>query len=341
MSVTLAVDAMGGDHGLVVTVPASTELLAELPDLHIRLVGNADLINQALAKVSPAIKERITVVHASEVVEMDDPIEVALRRKKDSSMRITAEQVKEGLAQAAISAGNTGALMATARFVLKTLPGIDRPAIIAELPTKKGRTWVIDLGANVDSCAEHLFQFAVMGSALIQAILNKDKPKIGLLNIGVEEIKGNDQVKRTAHMLSECEQLNYVGYVEGNHLFSGEIDVVVCDGFVGNVALKCSEGLASLMTGLLREEFEKHWWTKLMGMLIKPILSNFRRCFDPGRYNGASLIGLNGVVVKSHGGADSVAFQYAIEEAMVQAQSHAVELVKERIADFVNQGLLL
>ena len=334
---------MGGDHGVSVVVPATIRAVQRHDNLRLVLVGDRHLITKNMQKLGYAVDSfpQIRIEHASESVTMDELPSHALRNKKDSSMRVAVNLVRDGHAEACVSAGNTGALMATARFVLKTLPGIDRPAIIAELPTKKGRTWVIDLGANVDSCAEHLFQFAVMGSALIQALLQKDKPKIGLLNIGVEEIKGNDQVKRTAHMLSECKQLNYVGYVEGNHLFSGDIDLVVCDGFVGNVALKCSEGLASLMTGLLREEFEKYWWTKLMGVLIKPVLSNFRRCFDPGRYNGASFIGLNGIVVKSHGGADSTAFEYAIETAMLQVESRVVELVKDQIADFVNQGLLL
>ena len=341
--VTIAIDAMGGDHGVSIVVPAAIRAVQCHDNLRLVLVGDRHHITKSMQKLGYSVDSfpNIRIEHASESVTMDELPSHALRNKKDSSMRVAINLVRDGHAEACVSAGNTGALMATARFVLKTLPGIDRPAIIAELPTKKGRTWVIDLGANVDSCAEHLFQFAVMGSALIQALLQKDKPKIGQLNIGVEEIKGNDQVKRTAHMLSECKQLNYIGYVEGNHLFAGDIDLVVCDGFVGNVALKCSEGLASLMTGLLREEFEKYWWTKLIGILIKPVLSNFRRCFDPGRYNGASLIGLNSIVVKSHGGADSTAFQYAIEAAMLQVESRVVELVKDQIADFVNQGLLL
>ena len=341
--VTVAVDAMGGDHGLNVVIPAAIEALQRHPNLHLILVGQRDQIVKTLSHLGHSLDKfpQLTIEHASETVSMDELPSHALRNKKDSSMRVALNLVRDAKAQACVSAGNTGALMATARFVLKTLSGIDRPAIIAELPTKKGRTWVIDLGANVDSCAEHLFQFAVMGSALIQALLRHKKPRIGLLNIGVEEIKGNDQVKRTAHMLSECKQLNYVGYVEGHHLFSGDIDLVVCDGFVGNVALKCSEGLASLMTGLLREEFEKYWWTKLIGLLCKPVLSNFKRCFDPGRYNGASLIGLNGIVVKSHGGADVKAFRHAIEVALDQVESRVVDLVRDQISDFVNQGLIL
>jgi glycerol-3-phosphate acyltransferase PlsX len=256
-------------------------------------------------------------------------------------MRVAINMVKEGRAQACVSAGNTGALMATARFVLKTLPGIDRPAIISELPTLTGRTRVIDLGANVDSCAEHLFQFAVMGSALIQALDKKPSPKIALLNIGVEEIKGNDQVKRTAHMLSECKLMNYVGYVEGDHFYSGEVDLVVCDGFVGNVAIKASEGLVKLMLTLLKESFTKNWLSKIVGLLSRPALYHLKKRMDPARYNGASMLGLNGIVVKSHGGANEIAFKYAIEEAVLQAQNNVIDLVRDQITEFIEQGLLL
>ena len=230
--------------------------------------------------------------------------------------------------------------MATARYVLKTLPGIDRPAIISKLPTLKGKTWVIDLGANVDSCAEHLFQFAVMGSALIQAIEHKN-PKIALLNIGVEEIKGNDQVKRTAHMLAECSLLNYVGYVEGNHFYSGDVDLVVCDGFVGNVALKASEGLAKFILTVLKESFQKNWLTKAIGISALPILNQVKKRMDPSRHNGASMLGLNGIVVKSHGGANELGFEVAIEQAILEVKNNAVDLVRDKINEFINQGLLL
>lgn len=272
---------------------------------------------------------------------MDEMPSQALRNKKDSSMRVAINLVKENKAQACVSAGNTGALMATARFVLKTLPGIDRPAIIAEMPTKQGRTRVIDLGANVDSCAEHLFQFAVMGSALIQAIDKKSRPKIGLLNIGVEEIKGNDQVKQTAHLLAGCNLMNYIGYVEGDAFYTGEVDLVVCDGFVGNVALKASEGLAKLMATLLKESFQKNLLTKLIGFIALPALYHLKKRMDPARYNGASLLGLNGIVIKSHGGASILAFQSAIEEAVAQVENNVVDLVHSQISDFIQQGLLL
>lgn len=340
--VTIAVDAMGGDHGLKVVIPACVRALRTHADLHLLLVGDQRLIQRRLEKLhGEALNVRCTIIHASEKVAMDELPSHALRNKKDSSMRVAINLVKEGRAQACVSAGNTGALMATARFVLKTLPGIDRPAIIAAMPTAHGKTRVIDLGANVDSCAEHLFQFAAMGSALIQAVEHKEKPKIGLLNIGVEEIKGNDQVKRTAHMLSECQLMNYVGYVEGDQFYTGDVDLVVCDGFVGNVALKASEGLAKLMLSVLKESFQKNWLSKCAGMLAKPALMNLKNRMDPARYNGASLLGLNGIVVKSHGGANAEAFNYALEEAMSYVKNDVVSLVRQQIADFVDQGLML
>ncbi len=332
---------MGGDHGLSVVIPACLRAVQNNSALKLLLVGDRNQVNLHLKKHGASVNDQISVVHASEKVGMDELPSHALRNKKDSSMRVAINLVKEGKAQACVSAGNTGALMATARFVLKTLPGIDRPAIIAELPTKQGRTRVMDLGANIDSCAEHLFQFAVMGSALIQALDGKAAPKIGLLNIGVEEIKGNDQVKRTAHMLTECKLLNYVGYVEGEHFYTGKVDLVVCDGFVGNVALKASEGLANLMISVLKESFLQNWWAKLVGLMARPALAHLKKRMDPARYNGASLLGLNGIVVKSHGGASDHAFQFAVEEAVLQVQNNVVELVRNQITDFVNQGLLL
>lgn len=339
--VTIAVDAMGGDHGVHVVVPACVRAVQKNPALKLILVGISDAVNAQLKLQGLYPSEQITVMHASELVAMDEMPSQALRNKKDSSMRVAINLVKENRAQACVSAGNTGALMATARFVLKTLPGIDRPAIIAEMPTAEGRTRVIDLGANVDSCAEHLFQFAVMGSALIQAIDKKSRPKIGLLNIGVEEIKGNDQVKQTAHLLAGCNLMNYIGYVEGDAFYTGEVDLVVCDGFVGNVALKASEGLAKLMADFLKKSFQKNWLAKLAGLVALPALYHLKRRLDPARYNGASLLGLNGIVIKSHGGANAVAFQSAIEEAVSQVENNVVDLVHSQITDFIHQGLLL
>lgn len=340
-NITIAVDAMGGDHGLHVVIPACIRAAKKNPNLNIILVGVQDKVSASLKKHGVLSSKQLSVVHASEVVNMDELPSHALRNKKDSSMRVAINLVKEGNAQACVSAGNTGALMATARYVLKTLPGIDRPAIVSELPTMKGRTWVIDLGANVDSCAEHLFQFAVMGSALIQAIEKKPKPKIALLNIGVEEIKGNDQVKRTAHMLAECSVMNYVGYVEGDHFYTGEVDLVVCDGFVGNVALKASEGIAKLMLNVLKESFNRNWLTKAAGFIASPSLKHLKKRLDPSRYNGASMLGLNGIVIKSHGGADELGFEFAIEQAVLEVKNNVVELVRDQINDFINQGLLL
>lgn len=332
---------MGGDYGLTVVIPACVRATKNNPDLKLLLVGDQNQISTYLKRYNLSNLKQLSIIHAAEVVNMDELPSHALRNKKDSSMRVAINLVKEKRAQACVSAGNTGALMATARFVLKTLPGIDRPAIIAELPTMSGKTRVIDLGANVDSCAEHLFQFAVMGSALIQAIDKKDRPKIALLNIGVEEIKGNDQVKRTAHMLAECTVMNYVGYVEGDRFYTGEVDLIVCDGFVGNVALKASEGLAKLMLTILKQSFSTGWGAKIAGLIAMPALKYFKKRLDPARYNGASLLGLNGIVIKSHGGASEMAFQCAIEEAVLQAQNNVVDLVRNQITDFINQGLLL
>lgn len=332
---------MGGDHGLSVVIPACVRACKSNPNLNLLLVGVQDKVTAALKAHSALSSKQLSIIHASELIAMDELPSNALRNKKDSSMRVALNLVKEGRAQACVSAGNTGALMVTSRFVLKTLPGIDRPAIIAEMPTMKNKTWVADLGANVDSSAEQLFQFAVMGSALIEAIEKKSRPKIALLNIGVEEIKGNEQVKRTANMLSECSILNYVGYVEGDQLYSGDVDLVVCDGFVGNVALKASEGLAKLFSTALKESFTKNWLTKFSGIFATPALTHLKTRLDPSRYNGATLIGLNGIVVKSHGGANEIAFQCAIEQAMHEVKTNVIDLVRDKINDFVNQGLLL
>lgn len=338
---TLAIDAMGGDHGFSVIIPASIKALKKNPYLKLLLVGQEPLLKEALFSCSSELLSRIEIVHAPEVVDMDELPSVALRTKKLSSMRIAINLVKDGQADACVSAGNTGALMATARFVLKTLPGIDRPAIIAELPSRRGKTRVVDLGANVDSCAEHLFQFAVMGSALVQAIDHIAQPRIGVLNIGVEEIKGNDQVKRTAYMLSECSLLNYIGYVEGDEIYTGDADLIVCDGFVGNVALKTSEGLMRMIMGQIKGVFIKNWTTKLIGLVAMPLMNQLKKQLNPSRYNGATLIGLNGIVIKSHGSASILGFQNAIEQATLQVQNNVVHLVRERINDFMNQGLIL
>jgi glycerol-3-phosphate acyltransferase PlsX len=330
--ITLSVDCMGGDHGPAITLPACASFLGSHPGARLLLVG----LPQAFEHLPAALdRSRCTLVSASEVVTMDDPVEVALRRKKDSSMRVAIAQVKDGQAQAAVSAGNTGALMAIARYVLKTIDGIDRPAIASQMPNARGgATTVLDLGANVDCSAEHLLQFAVMGSALVAAT-GQESPSVGLLNIGEEVIKGNDVIKQAGQLLRQAAQngdLNFHGNVEGNDIFKGTTDIVVCDGFVGNVALKASEGLATMIGGLLRQEFGRNWLTKLAGLAAYPVLAAFKKRVDHRRYNGAALLGLRGLVFKSHGSADAFAFEQALARAYDAAHNQLLDNVKARIA---------
>jgi glycerol-3-phosphate acyltransferase PlsX len=327
--VTIAVDAMGGDHGPRVTVPAALAALRHDPDLSIVLVGLVEAI-EASRKGRKHWPERLTAGHASEVVGMDEAPALALRMKKDSSMRVAIDLVKSGAADACVSAGNTGALMATSRFVLKMLPGIDRPAIAAALPTINGHAHVLDLGANVDCTAEHLLQFAIMGSILVSVVEDKESPTIGLLNIGEEDIKGNDVVKVAADLL-RASHLNFHGNVEGNDIYKGTTDVVVCDGFVGNVALKTSEGLAQMISTLLRREFKRNLFTRLAGLIALPVLRRFKSRVDPRRYNGATLLGLRGVVVKSHGGAEAYAFERAIHKAAQEVRNGLLERITEHM----------
>jgi phosphate acyltransferase len=330
MDITIAIDAMGGDHGAHVTVPAVVEYLRKHPDDTVVLVGLADSIEAELRSLGAATGSHLRIHAASEVVGMDETPQLALRNKKDSSMRVAINLVKSGEATACVSAGNTGALMATARYVLKMLPGIDRPAIASFLPTVKGEVCMLDLGANVDCTAEHLLQFALMGSALVNAIEHKDNPTVGLLNIGSEDIKGNEAVKMAAELLQQSD-LNFHGNVEGDDIYKGVTDVVVCDGFVGNVALKTTEGLAQMLRFFLREEFSRNIFTKLAGLIAMPVLNAFRRRVDHRRYNGASLLGLKGIVVKSHGSADSFAFMCAIERAAEEARSGMLHHISEHI----------
>lgn len=320
---------MGGDHGPTVTVPAALAFLAAHVDARVVLVGN----DEAIASLLPirAADDRFEIKHATEVVAMDEPPALALRNKKDSSMRVAINLVKDGEANACISAGNTGALMAISRFVLKMLPGIDRPAICSILPTVHGHTNMLDLGANVDCSAEHLLQFAIMGSSLVSAVEHKERPRVGLLNIGEEEIKGNDVVKSAAELL-RTSGLNFIGNVEGDGIYKGHADVVVCDGFVGNVALKSSEGAAQMLVSFLKVEFGRNLFTKFAALVAMPVLKAFKRRFDHRRYNGASLLGLKGVVIKSHGSADSFAFQCAIERAFEAARNDVLNRIAERMA---------
>jgi phosphate acyltransferase len=326
---TLAVDCMGGDHGPRVTLAACRHFLAAQPDAQLLLVG----IPESLRGLE---HPRARVVAASEVVAMDDAVEVALRKKKDSSMRVAIQQVKAGEAQVAISAGNTGALMALARYLLKTVEGIERPAIAYPMPNAKGgATTVLDLGANVDCTAQHLLQFAVMGSALVSALTHEDAPSVGLLNIGEEAIKGSEVIKRAGELLRSAAasgDLNFHGNVEGNDIFKGTTDIVVCDGFVGNVMLKTSEGLASMIAGFLKEEFSRNALTKLVALMAMPVLSHFKSRVDYRRYNGAALLGLRGLVFKSHGSADEFAFEQALLRAYDAARNNLLDRVQARIA---------
>ena len=334
---TVSLDAMGGDHGLSVTVPAAIASLAEHSNLALILVGDEDKIREELAKHKYPNADRMQVQHASQIVEMDDKPAQAMRFKKDSSMRVAINLVKEGRSQACVSAGNTGALMATARFVLKMLPGIDRPAICGLLPTIPGFCHMLDMGANVDSSADNLFEFAVMGSVLASAVNNIESPSVALLNIGEEEIKGNEIIKEASRLLSES-QLNYVGYVEGDGVYQGNANVVVCDGFNGNIALKASEGVAKMISYKIKQAFSKNILTKMAAVIAMPVLNSFRKTIDPRRYNGASLLGLQGIAIKSHGGADVLAFKTAINQALIEIENRVPERISEQLeALLVNQ----
>jgi glycerol-3-phosphate acyltransferase PlsX len=329
MSVTLAVDAMGGDFGVAVTIPACCDFLQSHPDVMVIAVGDPKLLNEAIKRCNAEMLNRFQIIGASEIVLMDDPIEVALRRKKDSSMRVAIEQVQQGKADAVVSAGNTGALMAISRYILKTLEGIDRPAIATAIPNELGKgTTVLDLGANADCEPIHLLQFAQMADVMLRVVNGNTSPTIGLLNIGEEVIKGNDVVKQAAELLRQS-KLNFYGNVEGNDIFKGTTDIVVCDGFVGNVVLKASEGLAKMMSGMIREEFSRSLLTKLMGLAALLPLGRVRKRVDHRRYNGAVLLGLRGCVIKSHGSADRFAFKVALDRAYDAAKNRMVDKIAE------------
>ena len=326
--VTVAVDCMGGDHGPRVTLAACHQFLKRYPHAQLLMVG----LPEALSSFS---HPRARILPASEIVEMDDPVEVALRRKKDSSMRVAIEQVRDGHAQAAVSAGNTGALMAISRYVLKTMDGIDRPAIAGAMPNiKGGGTTMLDLGANVDSTPEHLLQFALMGSALVSVLYGIEKPSVGLLNIGEEAIKGGENIKKTSELLRSAANsgdLNFHGNVEGNDIFKGTTDIVVCDGFVGNVALKASEGLAAMVSHFLKSSFSRNIFTKIAGIIAYPALTGFKHLVDHRRHNGAALLGLRGLVFKSHGSADELAFLTALSRAYDAADHDLLARVQSQL----------
>ena len=329
--ITVSVDAMGGDYGPSVTIPAVLKALKQDENLQIILVGRPE--NLAIKHLAGT--PRLIIRHASEIVAMDEQPQSALKNKKDSSMRVAINLVKTGESHACISAGNTGALMATARFVLKTLPGIDRPAIAGSVPSLKGTTYLLDIGANANCTSQHLFQFAVMGSMLAKCMTHKEHPTIGLLNIGSEDIKGNDTIKETVELL-RASSLNFHGNVEGDDIFKGTTDVVVCDGFVGNVALKTAEGVSKMMSSAMRSAFERNIPSQFVGVLAKLVLREFRQRFDPRRHNGASFLGLRGIVVKSHGAADEYAFLHAIHTAVADVRN---EILKKIDLEFRNNPL--
>jgi phosphate acyltransferase len=332
--VTIALDAMGGDHGPSVVVSAAAAMLHKNPFLHIILVGKPEVLEPMVQRHHVVFGARLEIVPASQLVLMDEHPSQALRGKKDSSMRVAINLVKSGRADACVSAGNTGALMATARFVLKTVPGIDRPAICALIPSHGGHTHMLDLGANADSTPEQLFQFGVMGSALASSVYHIESPRVGLLNIGEEEIKGIEKVREAAKLFSTS-HLNYIGFVEGDDIFSKDVDVVVTDGFVGNVSLKTMEGLAKMISQYIREEFRRTAFTKFLAFMTLPVLRALKRRLDPRHYNGASLLGLKGVVVKSHGGSDRVSYASAIRIAILEVQNQ----VPQRISRLMEQQL--
>jgi len=332
----ISLDAMGGDNGFPVVVKAAVNALQEFDDIALVLVGDQETLSAELKKYSVIDKGRLSIHHASQTIAMDESPAFALRKKKDSSMRVAINLVKQGEVDAVVSAGNTGALMATARFVLKMLPGIDRPALCTAIPNSKTHTHMLDLGANIDSSAEHLYQFALMGTELVHAIDGIDAPRVGLLNIGEEEMKGNEQVK-LAHELIKQGRFNYQGFVEGNDIFSGKVDLIVCDGFVGNVALKTSEGLAKMLSTELKAEYMRNILTKIAAFIAMPVLKTFMKRFDHRRYNGASLLGLQGIVVKSHGNVDALAYAKAIGIARKEAKAQLHLRIKSTLEALMDE----
>ncbi len=329
--ITVAIDAMGGDFGPEVTVPAALRALDQINNVQLILVGDQEAIKQQLLKLSSPHTQYISVQHTTQVVAMDESPALALKKKKDSSMRVAIDLVKDKTAQACVSAGNTGALMATSKFVLKTIKGINRPAICSALPSKTGHTHMLDLGANIECSPDQLFQFAVMGSILASSVDGNKLPSIGLLNIGSEAIKGHETIKATRDLIKKS-GLNYVGYVEGDDIYKGGTDVIVTDGFSGNISLKTGEGLASYVSHVLKSNFNKNMFTRLLGFIAFPVLNAIKKKLDPRAYNGASLLGLNGIVVKSHGGADVLAFCNAIKIACLEAEESVPEKITEEIS---------
>ena len=338
----IALDAMGGDFGPEVVLPAAAQVLKKHNNVSIILVGDESVLKAQAEQngldLTGALADRVEIQHASQVVEMCDEPALAIRKKKDSSMRVAIDLVKDGRAQAAVSAGNTGALMGTAKFVLKTVPGIDRPAICTTIPSITGHTHMLDLGANVDCSGENLCQFAVMGSVLAEAVENIENPRVGLLNIGSEAMKGNALVKEADALLVNA-PINYIGFIEGDDIYNGSVDVVVCDGFVGNVSLKTSEGVAKMITHFIKEEFTRSWYNKIAAMIAMPVLKAFRNRIDPRTYNGASMLGLNGIVIKSHGGTDVFGFANAIEIAVLEVEKSVPQHICSKMEPLLEKAV--
>jgi len=322
---------MGGDFGPSVMIPSACTALAKYPDLCLLLVGIPESIESELVKAGNPHSDRIIIEKATQIIAMSEKPSQALRKKKDSSMAVALSMVANGKAEACVSAGNTGALMALSRFILKTIPGVDRPAIISALPTESGHTRVVDLGANVDCSADQLYQFALMGSAMVSAIDHIREPTVGLLNIGSEETKGNEQTRATAELLEKSDYINYIGYVEANDVYTGLTDVVVCDGFAGNVFAKASEGMARMLIKYLHDEFKRNFLTRLLSVIVLPVLKAFKLAINPDQHNGASFIGLQGIVIKSHGGANQNATLSAIEEAVREVENNVPAKINNQL----------
>ena len=336
-AISIAIDCMGGDFGPSVMIPAACEALDKHSNLSLILCGTEPEISSELDKTSYRESQRIVIKEAKQTILMSDKPSQALRKRKDSSMAIALTSVADGKAQACVSAGNTGALMALSRYILKMIEGVDRPAIISALPTELGHTRLIDLGANVDCSAQHLYQFALMGSAMVAAIEHISQPSVGLLNIGSEDTKGNEQTRATAELLQQSEYINYRGYVEGNDVYRGAADIIVCDGFVGNVLLKASEGISHLLSNSLQKEFERSFLTRLLSVIVSPVLKAFKKAVNPDQYNGASFIGLQGIVIKSHGGANHLATVAAIEEAINEIENNVPTKIKNQLEQQLRQ----
>jgi len=326
-SITIALDVMSGDNGPAPAILGSIKALQSIDDLRLDLVGDQDIINQALESIDMSLRERITIIHTKEFIKMDEDILSAIRNKKQSSMRLSINRVKNNEAHACVSAGNTGALMSLSKIILKTIDGIDRPAICTSLPTKKKFMQVLDLGANIECNAQNLYQFAVMGSSVVKSLEISDNPRVGLLNIGAEEFKGKDEIKLAADLLNKS-NINYVGFVEGNGMFSGDYDVIVTDGFTGNIALKSIEGVAGMIKHFIKSEYNKNLYNKLSAIVSLPVMKGVKKKMDPRVYNGASFLGLNGIVIKSHGSADDFSYSNAIQTAYYESKNNLLANIK-------------